>query len=62
MNKHTVVKHVGTGLLLGGIAGLVTGTVITLYKLCAKHVVHLAETIYHHFREQPRNIPMAVGM
>lgn len=53
MKKHGIVKHVGTGLLLGGIAGLVTGTVITLYKLCAKHVVHLAETLYHHFREQP---------
>ena len=53
MEKRTIVKHVGTGLLLGGIAGLVTGTVITLYKLCAKHVVHLAETVYHHFREQP---------
>ena len=53
MKKRTTIRHYGTGLLLGAITGAVTGTIITLYKLCAKHVVHLAETVYHHFHEQP---------
>ena len=53
MKKLSVVKHVGTGLLLGGIAGLVTGAVITLYKFCAHHVIHLSERHYHLFRQQP---------
>ena len=53
MKKLPIIKHIGTALLLGGIAGLVTGTVITLYKLCAKHIVHLSEQGYHLFSEQP---------
>ena len=50
MKKLKVVKHIGTGLLLGGIAGGVTGAVITLYKFCAKHIIHLSERQYHFLR------------
>ena len=53
MKKLTVVKHVGTGLLLGGIAGLVTGALITLYKFCAKQIIHLSEEGYDQLRHHP---------
>lgn len=53
LKNHSVVKHVGTGLFLGGVAGLVTGTVITLYKFCAHHVIHLSEQHYEFLRHHP---------
>ncbi len=60
MKKLPIVKYIGTGLLLGSIAGLVTGTVITLYKLCAKHIIHLSEEGYHFLRHNPLWILLAV--
>ena len=61
MKKVKVVKHIGTGLLLGGIAGGVTGAVITLYKFCAKHIIQLSERQYHFLRSHPLwLIPVAV--
>lgn len=61
MKKLPVVKHVGTGLLLGGIAGLATGTVITLYKFCAKHIIHLSEEGYAFLSAHPLWILPAVA-
>ena len=61
MKKLSVVKHVGTGLLLGGVAGGVTGAVITLYKFCAKHVIHHSEKNYAFLRHNPLwLIPVAI--
>ena len=61
MKKVKVVKHIGSGLLLGGIAGGVTGAVITLYKFCAKHIIQLSERQYHFLRSHPLwLIPVAV--
>lgn len=53
MKKLPIVKHFGTALLLGGIAGAATGGVVTLYKFCAKHVIHLSEEGYAFLRTQP---------
>ena len=53
MKKRRIVKHIGTGLLLGAVAGAVTGAAITLYKCCAKHVIHLSESGYHFLRHNP---------
>ena len=53
MKKLPVVKHFGTGLLLGAVAGAVTGIVITLYKFCVKHIIHLSEAGYAFLRENP---------
>lgn len=61
MKKRSIVKHVGVGLLLGGVAGLVTGTVITLYKLCAKQIIHLSEEGYAYLRANPLWILAAVA-
>lgn len=61
MKRLPLVKHVGVGLLLGGIAGLVTGTVITLYKLCAKQIIHLSEEGYAYLRGNPLWIFAAVA-
>lgn len=60
MKKLAVVKHVGTGLLLGGIAGLVTGALITVYKFCAKQIIHLSEEGYDQLRHNPLWILAAV--
>lgn len=61
MKKLPIVKHVGTGLLLGGVAGGVTGAVITLYKFCAKHIIHQAEKNYAFLRHNPLwLIPVAI--
>lgn len=58
-----MVKYIGAGLLLGGISGLATGTVVTLYKFCAKQIIHLSEQGYHHLREQPLwLIPTAIAL
>lgn len=62
MKKTPVIKHIGTALLLGGIVGAVTGAVITLYKLCAKHAVHLAEEGYDLFRHRPLWLVAAVAV
>lgn len=53
MKKLLMVKHIGAGLLLGGVAGLVTGAVITLYKFCAKQIIHLSESGYDILRHNP---------
>ena len=58
--KKPFIKHFGVGLLLGAVSGLVTGTVITLYKYCAKHAVHHSEQIYEFLRHNPLWIIPAV--
>lgn len=63
MKKRTLIKHIGTGLYLGGVTGGITGGVITLYKCLAKHIIHFSEQGYHHFQEQPLwLIPAAVAL
>lgn len=61
MKKLPIVKHIGVGLLLGGVAGAVTGAVITLYKFCAKHIIHLSEEGYAFLRHNPLWILPAVA-
>ena len=61
MKKLSVIRHVGVGLLLGGVAGAVTGAVITLYKFCAKHIIHLSEEGYAFLRQRPLWILPAVA-
>lgn len=53
MKKLPFIRHFGVGLLLGALSGGVTGTAITLYKFCAKQVIHLSERGYHLLRERP---------
>ena len=53
MKKSPVIKHIGTALLLGAVAGAATGVAVTLYKFCAKHVIHLSEHGYEYLRHQP---------
>jgi len=63
LKKLSVVKHFGAGLLLGAAAGAVTGGVVTLYKFCAKQVIHLSEQGYAFLRAQPLwLIPVAVAL
>lgn len=61
MKKLPIVKHVAVGLLLGGVAGVATGTTVTLYKYCVKHIIHLSEQGYEHLRSQPLWILLAAA-
>ena len=63
LKKLPIVKHFGTGLLLGAVSGAITGIVITLYKFCAKKIIHLSEEGYGFLRENPLwLIPVAIGL
>ena len=63
MKKRTLVKHIGTGLYLGGVTGAITGVAITLYKFCAKHIIHLSEMGYGFLRHNPIwLIPAVLGL
>ena len=63
MKKLPIIKHFGTGLLLGATVGAITGIVITLYKFCAKKIIHLSEEGYAFLRENPLwLIPVVVGL
>ncbi len=63
MKNRTLVKHIGTGLFLGGVTGVITGTAITLYKFCAKHIIHLSEKGYVFLRHNPLwLIPTVLGL
>ena len=46
----------------GTATGFVTAVVITVYKWCAKHAVHLSEEGYHFLREQWYWIPAVVAV
>lgn len=63
MKKANFIRHIGTGLLLGGITGGITGAVITLYKFCAKQIIHLSEQGYAFLRHHPLwLIPTVMGL
>jgi len=63
MKRILLMRHFGMALLLGALAGGITGGVVTLYKLLAKQVIHLSEQGYHHLQEQPLwLLPAAIGL
>ena len=53
MKKHTnyFVNLIFPAVVFGSVTGILTALVITLYKLCAKHVIAASEAGYHFLRE-----------
>ena len=48
---NTFVNLMFPAVVFGSVTGLLTAVVITLYKLCAKHVIAASEAGYHFLRE-----------
>ena len=48
--------------IFGSLSGILTGAVISLYRFCASHVIHLSGGIYAQLRAHPLWIIAAVGV
>ena len=55
MKKHTnyFVNLIFPAVVFGSVTGILTALVITLYKLCAKHVIAASEAGYHFLGKNP---------
>lgn len=53
MNKYKnyFINLIFPAVIFGSVTGILTAVVITLYKLCAKHVIAASEAGYHFLRE-----------
>lgn len=49
--KNYFINLIFPAVIFGSVTGILTAVVITLYKLCAKHVIAASETGYHFLRE-----------
>lgn len=47
-------------VVFGTVTGVLTAAVVTVYKICAKHVVHQSEIAYHYLREHLYWIPVVL--
>ncbi len=47
-------------LVFGGIAGILTGAIVTLYKFCAKHILHFSEIGYEYIKGHLYFIPITL--
>ena len=56
--KSYVINLLMPALVFGFITGTVTSVVVTLYKLCAKHIVYFSEIAYSYFREHLYFLPL----
>ena len=52
-NQKNVVRLIFPAIFFGAITGMLTAAVVVLYKLCAKHVIHLSEYGYDILRQFP---------
>ena len=60
-NKRTYVKNIlFPCLLVSSVAGIFTGVIIFLFKLCATEVIHLSEFLYHAVRQTPALLPLLI--
>ncbi len=46
--------------VFGGIAGILTGAIVTLYKFCAKHVINFSQTGYDFIRNNLYYVPVVI--
>lgn len=49
-------------LVFGSVTGVFTALVITLYKLCAKYVIHFSEVGYHQLRSHLYLAPVVIAL
>ena len=49
--KNYFINLIFPAVIFGSVTGILTAVVITLYKLCAKHVIAASEAGYHFLRE-----------
>ncbi len=60
--KPYFINLIFPAFIFGGVTGILTAAVITLYKLCAKYVVHASENGYHFIREHLYILPAVIAV
>ncbi len=58
--KSFFVNLIFPAFVFGSVAGLLTGVIVTVYKFCAKHVIHYSEIGYEFIRERLYLIPVVL--
>lgn len=59
---HYLINLIFPAFVFGSVTGVLTATVVTLYKWCAHHAIHLSELGYRHLRERPWLIPVVLAV
>ena len=63
MKYWNYIKHLLLpAAIFGSLSGILTGAVISLYRFCASHIIHISGEIYAHLRTHPLWIAAAVGV
>lgn len=60
--KNRLKNIIMPALVFGSLTGIFTSVIVTLYKLCASHVIHFSENAYGVMREYPWFIPAGAGV
>ena len=63
MSKHSknyILNLIFPAFIFGGVTGILTGAVISLYKLCAEHVIHFSAHTYEKLREHMLYVPIVL--
>ena len=58
--KSYIINLIVPAVVFGFVTGTLTAIFVTLYKLCAKHIISFSATGYAFFRENPQFIPVLV--
>lgn len=56
--KKQIISAVSAALIFGSVTGILTAVIITLYKVCAKHIIALSEHGYHALRGRLYFLPL----
>lgn len=59
--KSYFINLIFPAFIFGSVTGVLTAVVITLYKLCAKHVIAFSETGYHYLKEHLYFAPIVMA-
>ena len=55
-----IINIIFPAIVLGSGTGILTGAIITIYKFCAKHIIHFSETAYSYVKNAWYLIPVVL--